>query len=80
VLEDAKPDWTPKVVQTVQDKLSKVGIVDFADLQQVSSDEINYRLQTAGLRKLNEETLDALKGSMSSISLRSYERDALTLR
>lgn len=64
VLRSVRPDWTPKDLAAVQEKLGKIHITTGNDLFSMLSTQgpqgLNTRLRDAGLKALKVDTLDAL--------------------
>jgi len=66
VLQDVRPDWTMKELQSVQNKLAKIHVSTASDLFRLLRSQgatgVNQMLRDAGQRVLKMETLLAIQG------------------
>jgi len=66
VLQDVRPDWTTKELQSVQNKLAKIHVSTAADLFRLLRSQgatgVNQMLRDAGQKVLKTETLLAIQG------------------
>ena len=66
LLSDARPNWNEKDLAAVEEKLSRVGATTIHELAELMAHGLNKRLQAAGLKAFNSETLAALRSRLET--------------